>query len=298
LCFLGLTTSDDATGRLLYAQQFGHAAYTNLHVQGMFLCYLLAAVLLVVFLIRINHNLQDRDWRLAAFDQQSIEEEHIVRMGLLASGAAHELGTPLATLSVILNDWERIPMLRDDADLAVEFDEMHLALRRCKQIISRILVSAGAARGEESERTTLVGFLDRVVREWRGLRGPATLDYRNRIDPDVAIVSDLLLKQIIGNVLDNALEASPQWVGIEVSRDAETLHMTVRDHGPGFRPDILARVGQPYQSTKGRPGGGLGLFLAGTVLRKLGGSVSAANPPDGGAVVELRLPIGALEIEP
>jgi two-component system sensor histidine kinase RegB len=297
LCFIGLTISYQEIGLTYYVPAIGAPAYTNLHVQGMFICFLLAAVLLVIFLMRITQNLRDRDRRLAEFNRQSSEEDHIVRMGLLASGAAHELGTPLATLSVILNDWERLPGLRQDPDMALEFDEMHLALSRCKEIISRVLMSAGQARGEGSERTTLVAFFDQLVLEWRGMSSMTKIDYDIRVDPDLAIASDLLFRQILGNVFDNALEVSPDWVGIEVSRDEDQLEIAIRDQGPGFQPEILARIGHPYQSTKRRPGGGLGLFLVATVLRKLGGSVSASNPAGGGAKVAIRLPIASLAIE-
>ncbi len=85
---------------------------------------------------------------LAALRQRAAEEEHIVRMGLLASGAAHELGTPLATLSVILGDWLRMPAFADDAELRAEIGEMQAQLQRCKSIVSGILLSAGEARGE------------------------------------------------------------------------------------------------------------------------------------------------------
>ncbi|MGO8609956.1 sensor histidine kinase, partial [Rhizobium johnstonii] len=75
------------------------------YIQGMVVCFALNAALLLIFITRINGNLRARDARLAGLRQRAAEEEHIVRMGLLASGAAHELGTPLATLSVILGDW-------------------------------------------------------------------------------------------------------------------------------------------------------------------------------------------------
>ena len=75
----------------------------------MLVCFVLDAALLVVFVTRINRNLRERDAQLADLRQHAAEEDHIVRMGLLASGAAHELGTPLASLSVILGDWRRMP---------------------------------------------------------------------------------------------------------------------------------------------------------------------------------------------
>jgi two-component system sensor histidine kinase RegB len=102
---------------------------------------------------------------------------------------------------------------------------------------------------------------------------------------------------MIDNVLDNALEASPDWVGLEASFDAGTLLLSVTDRGPGFAAGMLAQFGKPYQSSKGRPGGGLGLFLVVNVARTLGGSVSAANRPGGGAEVRLTLPLKAIALE-
>ncbi len=84
----------------------------------MLLCFVLNAALLVVFITRINGICASATRSLAALRQRAAEEEHIVRMGLLASGAAHELGTPLASLSVILGDWRRMPDLAADPELA------------------------------------------------------------------------------------------------------------------------------------------------------------------------------------
>ena len=296
-CFIWLTQFFRDLGLLGYEREHGETGSANLHVAGLFICFLLAAVLLVLFLTRINRNLRDQDRRLSELRQQSAEEEHIVRMGLLASGAAHELGTPLATLSVILNDWERMPELRGTPEIGQEIDEMQTALARCKDIVSRVLLAAGEARGEDFERTTLGAFLDDVVAEWRETRAPARLDYVSDIGADTAIASDTAIRQILLNVLDNALEASPGWVGVEAFRRGDQLAVTVRDRGPGFAPEILANFGKPYQSTKGRSGSGLGLFLVVNVLRKLGGTVVARNGHEGGASVELCFPIGALSIE-
>merc|ERR1712034_34987 len=90
----------------------------GLYVAGSLVCFAIIAVLLVLLVTRIGRNLSDRDAALATARQRAAEEDHIVRMGLLASGAAHELGTPLSSMSVILNDWQRMPMLAKDAELA------------------------------------------------------------------------------------------------------------------------------------------------------------------------------------
>ena len=267
------------------------------YVLGLLLCFLLNATLLVVFISRISRILRGRDARLAAMRQRAAEEDHIVRMGLLASGAAHELGTPLATLSVILGDWRRMPAFAAQPELRQEMDEMQAQLTRCKSIVGGILRSAGEARGEAPVETTMHGFLDAVVAEWRETRAVDGFEYRNAFGDDVAIISDWGLKQMIHNVLDNALEASPGWVGIYASRDGGRLVLRVRDGGPGFAPALLAEFGKPYRSSKGRPGGGLGLFLSLNVARSLGGSITALNRDDGGAVVTMLLPLAAITHE-
>lgn len=269
------------------------------YVQGLLACFLLTAVLAGLFIGRIARILRVRDARLADLRQQAAEEEHIVRMGLLASGAAHELGTPLATLSVLLGDWRRMAPFTEHAELQQDLDEMQTQLARCKAIVTGILLSAGDTRGEAPAQTTLAVFLDELVSEWSATRPVGVLDYRRHLDQDLPIVSDSGLKQMIGNILDNALEASPDWVGLEVSRqgeDGETLRLKVSDAGTGFTAETLANFGKPYNSSKGRPGGGLGLFLSLNVARSFGGRLYAANRVPRGAEVVLELPLSALAL--
>jgi len=271
--------------------------FFNLYVQGMLICFMSNAALLAYFITRIGGNLRVGDAQLAHLRQRAAEEEHIVRMGLLASGAAHELGTPLATLSVILGDWKRMPEFRSNPDLREEIAEMQLQLQRCKQIVSGILLSAGEARGESSVKTTLNTFLRDLVSEWHATRPVMFFEFDNRIKQDLPVVFDSTLKQTILNVLDNALEASPQWVRFEVDCEDDELSLLVTDAGPGFAPAMLEQFGKPYQSSKDRPGGGLGLFLAVNVARTLGGTVAARNREEGGAAVELVLPLETLKLQ-
>jgi two-component system sensor histidine kinase RegB len=291
-CFIGLVVFG---WPLALPRDFENGLASH-YMQGILVCFILNAALLVIFIMRISRNLQERDARLAGLRQRAAEEEHIVRMGLLASGAAHELGTPLATLAVILGDWQRMPALTADPDLQQEIGEMQAQVMRCKTIVSGILLSAGETRGESSARTSICTFLDEVAQEWRSTRAVAAFSYRNRVDQDLPMVSDSTLQQMICNVLDNALEASPAWVGLDATRDGDTLTLTVTDRGPGFAPAMLAQLGKPYQSSKGRTGGGLGLFLVVNVARTLGGRVAARNRSEGGAIVTITLPLTAITL--
>lgn len=269
----------------------------SVYVDGLLLCFLLNAGLLVFFITRINRNQHAANVELSTLRQLAVEEDHIVRMGLLASGAAHELGTPLSTMSVIIGDWRHMPAMRDDPQLLDDLTEMQTQLQRCKSIVSGVLLSAGEARGESSVKTTLCTFLDQFAAEWRATRPLAKLDYANQIEQDLPVVFDSALRQLLGNLLDNAVEASPDWLRLEVSRDAEVLRVCVLDAGPGFAAAILANFGRPYQSTKGRPGGGLGIFFSVNVARKLAGSLTARNRAEGGALVELTLPLRSFRLD-
>ena len=266
----------------------------GLYLKGSLVCFLLIAVLLVAFVTRISRNLRERDAALAASRQRAVEEDHIVRMGLLASGAAHELGTPLSTLSVLIGDWKTAPAIARDTELQQDLADMDAAVRRCKAIVSGILMSAGEARGEAPQVTTMRAFLTALVEEARAGRMPGTVEFNDLFGADLAIISDPALRQVIGNVLDNASEVSPEWIALTASRDGGMAVIEIADRGPGFSAEMIERFGQPYSSTKGRPGGGLGLFLLVNVLRKLGGSASVANRDAGGAVVRVVLPLSAV----
>ncbi|MGX1587594.1 ATP-binding protein [Brevundimonas diminuta] len=278
----------------------GADARLGLIQQGALINFILIAVLLVAFVTRTSQNVRARDAYLAEARQQAAEQDHIVRMGLLASGAAHELGTPLASLSVILSDWRRMPALNRDEDMVQDIEQMQAEVERCKSIVTNILMSAGEARGEAPTVTTLKAFLQEIIAEWSDKSGEAmrvTLDGPAPGNP--SIIVDPALKQVFSALLDNAHEAGARNLEVRAAADAGGLFIAFEDDGPGFSSAILEKLGQPYQSTKARAGSGLGLFLLVNVMRKLGGTVVAVNRPKAqggaaGAMVRLTLPIDAL----
>jgi len=273
----------------------GADARLGLLAQGSLINFVLIAVLLAAFASRTIRNVRARDAWLAETRQQAAEHDHIVRMGLLASGAAHELGTPLASLSVILGDWKHDKTIRADSDLLADVEQMQSEVERCKTIVTNILMSAGAARGQSPVIRRLSDFLHEVVDEWRERVGNSvslTLNGPSPLNP--SIIADPALKQVLSALMDNAAEAGASEVVMDAVADQEVLILTCTDNGPGMPDDILKHLGQPYQSTKGKAGSGLGLFLLVNVMRTLGGEVQAQNLKQGGTQIRLRLPREAL----
>ncbi|WP_297801813.1 ATP-binding protein [uncultured Brevundimonas sp.] len=267
----------------------------GLLVQGSLINFMLIAVLLAAFVSRTIRNVRARDAWMADSRQQAAEQEHIVRMGLLASGAAHELGTPLASISVLLGDWRHIDAIRSDPELVADVEQMQSEVDRCKVIVTNILMAAGAARGQSPKVMRLSTFLNDVASEWRerGV-GTMTVDVLGPNPRDPHIIADEAFRQVLSALIDNAAEADARALTLNAVADGEQIILTFTDDGPGFPEEILSRLGQPYQSTKGRAGAGLGLFLLVNTMRTLGGEVVAENRREGGASIQLRLPTEAL----
>lgn len=300
-CVLATTASCALVLTLLHQplrmQASSQGALPSLYIAGVLISLALTSILTLVFLTRIVSNLRRRDARIASMRQRASEEEHIVRMGLLATGAAHELGTPLATMSVILGDWQHMPTLMQSADLNEELHEMQQQLLRCKAIVSSVLLSAGEARAGETQSTTFLTFIEDLVTHWQAHHCIGHFELQSQSARDFPMLSDTALQQMICNLLDNASEASPEWVQLSIATTPDHVVLHVRDRGPGFAPAVLQQFGQRHVSTKHeRPGRGLGLFLVVNVARSLRGSVQVRNPSSGGAEVEVRLPYSAIAL--
>ena len=270
------------------------SALSPSYVAASWLNYALAATLLVWFVGRIVRILSARDARLAAYRQRMAEEEHIVRMGLLASGAAHELGTPLSSIAVMLGDWRGDAAVAARPDLIADVEAMRAEVGRCKAILDQVLLASGEVRGTTPRRTTLDTFLRGIVDGWRSTHDIAVTLEIEHVGAR-RIVGDAALAQTIANLLDNAGEAGARRIIVTAGHADGATTIAVRDDGRGFPADILATVGTPYRTSKARRGAGLGLFLASNVVRTLGGTLAASNPPGGGGLVVLTIADGTID---
>ncbi len=120
-----------------------HNAF-NLHLHGMLISHILATVLLLIFVTKISKNLKERD-------QKTLEEKQLLRSAMLATAAAHDLGTPLATISVILNDWKNLDLKKEDLNSDILMIESQI--ERCKKTLSEILSDSGSERLEQAKKS-------------------------------------------------------------------------------------------------------------------------------------------------
>jgi len=263
----------------------------DLHAAGMWIGFVVLSVLIATFVAAMAQTVRERDRYLARLRETALRDERVVAVATLAAGAAHELSTPLATMAVITGEIAReYPAATHPAlnrDLGILRDQ----IARCKEALSVISASAGAARAESAERLALDRFVRQTVDEVRRLRPGSSV----RVEPPAAagpppqLVVERTIRQALLNILHNAVDVSPRDVRVVCSWDTANLDITVVDRGGGLRsgqPGTLERLGM--SSKEG--GLGLGLFLSHAAITQAGGSLEAANNDEGGTTVRLRLP--------
>jgi two-component system sensor histidine kinase RegB len=271
-----------------------HSSGFGLHVLGMWFNFLVSAGLIAFFVVRMAASLRERDRQLSATREEALRNERIIALGTLAAGAAHELGTPLATMAVVLQE------LQHEHGADTELTENLRLLRKqvdiCKGTLTRMVESSGEVRAEGGGAQTVDAYLTGLIEQWQLLRPQVMVQTQWRgLQPAPAILADQTMGQAILNLLNNAADASPQGVEIEGSWDAQELSIEIRDQGNGLTPEVTSKAGQVFFTTKGPAHGlGLGLFLANATIERFGGKVSMFNREGGGACVRVTLPLARL----
>ncbi len=269
----------------------------GLHVLGMWLGFVLSAGLIAWFAVRMAETRRSRDRLLAQVREDELRNERIVALGTLATGAAHELGTPLSTMAVLTKELDQdagaSPAMRDNLRILRE------QIDRCKSILSTLSVSAGASRAEGGGRLPLENYLEEILQNWQTTR--LGVSVRHRFEgprPSPEIVAEQVLSQAIVNILNNAADVSPENIEITGLWDEHELELKICDRGAGLAPDAVHAAGQPFFTTKAPGQGlGLGLFLAHATLRRFGGKVQLYNREGGGVCTQLTLPLSGLRVD-
>ena len=266
----------------------------NIHVIGMWFGFVLSAILISYFAVKMSATLRERDQALARARENALRDERLVALGTLAAGAAHELGTPLATMAVLTKDLES--ECASTPSLAEPFRVLRSQIGRCKDILSRLAISAGQTRAESGSDQALDLYLKEIVEKWNKARPAVGLQLRwEGTQPAPRIIADQTLTQAITNILNNAADASQREVEVTGRWNERELCLEVCDRGAGISAAAAAHAGEPFFTTKPPGQGlGLGLFLAQSTIKRIGGNVKLFNRQQGGACARIILPLSDL----
>ncbi len=259
----------------------------NMHVFGMWLGFVISAAVVAYFVVKMASAVRERDEKLARVREETLRNERIVALGMQAASAAHEMGTPLSTLAVVIGE------LQHETDALPEWRESLALLdgqvRNCKRILDKLL--ANAQDTAPTSPQSLEQFIVETLDEWQLLRPAVQHRYHSSgTQPAPQLRIDPSLRAALLNLLNNAADASPDKIDIHVRWDDENFTLEIQDQGQGLTSESAANAGAAFFTTK-EEGRGLGLFLANATIEQLGGKVRLFNREGGGATTAVMLPL-------
>jgi two-component system sensor histidine kinase RegB len=263
---------------------------------GVWLSLLLALGFIGVHAWQLTEEARQLAEALAATELVYAREQHLTQLDGLAAAAAHELGTPLSTITVIATELERA--IEKNSPFAEDVSLLREQAQRCRSILAKLTELPSA--GEPFDSMALTGLIEEVIAPHRnfGVSIKVGLSANGTAEPVGGRNPALLYG--LGNLVENAVDFARERVDIAADWNQEEVAVTIADDGPGFAPEIMDRIGDPYitnsrrrrMNVNGVAGGGLGLgfFIAKTLLERSGATLTYENrsSPERGAMVRVR----------
>jgi len=276
-------------------------ALPPIYLLGVWLSIVLAIGVTSLYAFQVTEEARKLSDALAATELVLTREQHLTQLDGLAAAAAHELGTPLSTIFLISRELEQgVP---DDSPLAGDIRSLREQAQRCRDILAKI--TQLSATGAPFDRMKVSTLIEEIVAPHRdfGVAIKVRIAVAGASEP-VGTRNPAILYGV-GNILENAVDFARATVEVNAWWNSETIEIVIWDDGPGFAPDIIKRIGEPYLSRRKSVdetqsparGLGLGVFIARTLLERTGAKVSFTNRvfPDHGAVVQIAWPRNRFE---
>jgi len=269
----------------------------RVYMIGVWLSIVLAIGVTSLYAFQVTEQARKLSDALAATELVLAREQHLTQLDGLAAAAAHELGTPLATITVIARELERA--IDENNPMAEEVKVLREQAQRCRDILAKLtqLSSSGAP----FDRMPLSMLLEEVVAPHRDFGVAIKIRISRANDAEPVVMRNPAILYGLGNILENAVDFARDTVEVNAWWNVDTVEIVIADDGPGIPPDLLKRIGEPYLSRgreTGEAGGlGLGIFIARTLLERTAAKVDFHNRtfPQHGAVVQIAWPRASFE---
>ncbi len=260
----------------------GHGHGFTAHIWGMWLVFLMSAVLITHSLQRLNQALFQRERQLAQLREQTLQDEQMVALGIFAAGVAHELGTPLSIISILSHELEQLKHL--DPEMAHDMATISAQIEICCQRLRQL---RDPTHWHQAYSSNFSELIQQTQFRWQLLRPQTPLNVELSV-ADVRIARPYLLGQTLMSLLNNAAESSPDGITLTGYCQIRRLVIEIHDQGAGLNAEMRAKLGQQPMSTK-ETGLGIGLMLATNAIHRLGGHLKFIHQPRHTVRIELPL---------
>lgn len=262
----------------------------DLYVVGLWTALVLTTIFIASYAGIIARNSRKLARGLAEARLTMAREQQMVALGSLATSAAHKLGSPLNTITLIAHDLtadnnDDPQQLREDLEVLKQETE------RCRLILAELNEDAIKLGQEVDDPIPILAMVKSLVDE----RFQDSHDLVNIIvDTDdkakpLFVIRRPELIHPVETILDNAAQFADKQIDLIIRYDDRYLSITINDDGPGFQSSILSNLGEPYNSSRAGKDGhmGLGIFITMTMVEQIGGKVLLENRQVGGASVSI-----------
>jgi two-component system, sensor histidine kinase RegB len=221
--------------------------------------------------------------------ERDMRGESAINLAALAAGTAHEMGTPLTTISVLVSDLRDCRM--SESDRAASLQAITDAVQACKHSLGDMVTAIGAHQLNETRRMPSRQMLGQLVERFRPMRPSVPLAVTMECPEHCLIEVSAPLRQALMNLITNAADASPTGIELRLRCSTAETQIDVLDRGPGITPEVLAKLGHAVVTTKpAQVGNGVGVYLANMTITRLGGSLAYLPRDGGGTCARVTLP--------
>ena len=266
----------------------------QLHLMGMWVIFLVSAILISVFITRMASAIQVRELNLAEARETEMRNEQLVAIGTLAAGTAHTLGTPLSTMAVLLTELDKLsPEELKDNDIKDDISILKQQVTRCKHSLTQLTRYYNKDSAEKEETQLLPKFVNDIQDYIINIHPTASVRFLIENAKDLKVASSLSIRHALINIIENGIKASKTHVEVKfrITQAATTyFEVAVKDDGPGIPTKIMENMGEPFISIR-KESMGLGIFLANAAVQRLDGSIEMFNLKSGGALTLIKLPM-------
>lgn len=272
-----------------------HDSSNNLHIMGMWCNFAVSALLITYFVTRMANTLKQQEIKLAQQREDQLRDEQVIGIGTLAAGTAHELGTPLNTMKILVDEMQHEKSDSNPSDFhPPEFSEeltiLQQQIEQCRTTLKQLVATAETTT-ESTEIKPIREYFDKLLERWQVMRPKtqANIHYAENL-PECTASFHPTISQSLTNLLNNAADASLE-VDVDLFWDKETVKLSIRDYGKGITSEQQEVLGQPFNSDK-PDGMGLGLFLTQASVNRYGGKVTICAAEGQGTLTQVELPLG------
>ena len=269
----------------------GHGDGTNVHILGMWFNFLFSAGLITYFVVRMASTLRLQDAQAVTQREDRLRDDQIMAVASLAAGTAHELGTPLSTMTVLVDEMLQDPDLPDQAQQDCELLKVQLTL--CRSTLSELSRTAELSSAQHTRPVAAGDFARQTLERWAVRRPGVIYSFECAVNSPV-LKLDPTMHQALENLLNNAADSGSQKIALSVHWTTREASIRVRDWGPGIRAELLEQLGKPIIHAD-KSGLGIGLMLTQASVQRHGGRIELRNLREGGTLATLTLPINTPE---